>query len=217
MPGDPLRAKFIAEHYLEGAVLVNEVRGMYAYTGIYQGKPLSVMGSGMGIPSMGIYSYELFDFYDVDRIIRVGSSISFDPQIGLKDVVIGTGSCSESTFGLIQNGYQDEVAYPSMELVERLRKSAASQGLKAYEGMIHCGDVFYRDRTNDAYRRLIEKYHCACGDMESFALFCNAAMTGKEAAVLITISDTAFSKEKLSPEERQNSFDHMIRIALGAL
>jgi len=193
MPGDPLRAKFIAEHYLEGAVLVNEVRGMYAYTGTYQGKPLSVMGSGMGIPSMGIYSYELFDFYDVDRIIRVGSSISFDPQIGLKDVVIGTGSCSESTFGLIQNGYQDEVAYPSMELVERLRKSAASQGLKAYEGMIHCGD------------------------MESFALFCNAAMTGKEAAVLITISDTAFSKEKLSPEERQNSFDHMIRIALGAL
>ena len=106
MPGDPLRAKFIAEHYLEGAVLVNEVRGMYAYTGTYQGKPLSVMGSGMGIPSMGIYSYELFDFYDVDRIIRVGSSISFDPQIGLKDVVIGTGSCSESTFGLIQNGYQ---------------------------------------------------------------------------------------------------------------
>lgn len=90
MPGDPLRAKFIAEHYLEGAVLVNEVRGMYAYTGTYQGKPLSVMEAEWG-PSMGIYSYELFDFYDVDRIIRVGSSISFDPQIGLKDVVIGTG------------------------------------------------------------------------------------------------------------------------------
>lgn len=217
MPGDPLRAKFIADQYLEGAVQVNSIRNMLAYTGTYEGKPVTVMGSGMGLPSIGIYSYELFKFYDVDSIIRVGSSISYSREIDLHDIVIGTGACSESTYALKQSGYEGDHILPSGELSRKLKDSAKRLGIGFYEGIIHSSDVFYYQPDMTSNQALFAKYPVVCGEMESFALFHNAMVTGKHAATILTISDTAFSKEEVSPEDRQNSFHNMIKIALGVL
>lgn len=218
MPGDPLRAKFIAEQYLEGAVEVNSVRGMLAYTGTYQGKPVSVMGSGMGMPSIGIYSYELYKFYGVENIIRVGSSISFAEEIGLMDVVLGTASCSQSTFAKTQCGSDSEVQYPSEILNQRLEQSAEKLGVKIFKGPISSSDVFYyEDSAAPAADQFVKKHGCVCGEMESFALFSNAKALGKNAATIVTISDSAFFKEESTPEQRQTGFHQMIQIALGAI
>lgn len=217
MPGDPLRAKFIAEEYLEGVVQVNSVRNMLAYTGRYQGKEVSVMGSGMGMPSIGIYSYELFRFYDVDTIIRVGSSISYVEDIGLYDIVIATSACSESTFALKQGGFEGDIIPADQELVKRLNQSAQNLALKTHSGIIHSSDVFYYQEEAASNKELYEKYPVVCGEMESFALFHNASVFGKHAATILTISDTAFSEEAVSPEGRQSSFHNMIKIALGIL
>ncbi len=217
MPGDPLRAKFIAEEYLKGVVQVNSVRNMLAYTGRYQGKEVSVMGSGMGMPSIGIYSYELFRFYDVDTIIRVGSSISYVEDIGLYDIVIATSACSESTFALKQGGFEGDIIPADQELVKRLNQSAQNLTLKTHSGIIHSSDVFYYQEEAASNKELYEKYPVVCGEMESFALFHNASVFGKHAATILTISDTAFSKEAVSPEGRQSSFHNMIKIALGIL
>lgn len=217
MPGDPLRAKFIAEEYLEEVVQVNSVRNMLAYTGKYQGKDVTVMGSGMGMPSIGIYSYELFHFYDVDSIIRVGSAISYSRDIDLLDVVIGTGACSESTFALKQGGFKGDYIAADDGLVKKMKESAAKLGIKTFDGVIHSSDVFYYQPECGSNDELFQKYHVVCGEMESFALFHNAAVTGKKAATILTISDTAFSKEEISPEGRQTSFGNMMKIALGTL
>lgn len=217
MPGDPLRAKFIAEEYLKDVVQVNSVRNMLAYTGKYQGKEVSVMGSGMGMPSIGIYSYELFRFYDVDTIIRVGSSISYVEDIGLYDIVIATSACSESTFALKQGGFKGDIIPADQELVERLHQSAQKLALKTHSGIIHSSDVFYYQEEEASNKELYEKYPVVCGEMESFALFHNASVFGRHAATILTISDTAFSKEAVSPEGRQSSFHNMIKIALGTL
>lgn len=217
MPGDPLRAKFIAEEYLEEVVQVNQVRNMLAYTGKYKGKDVTVMGSGMGMPSIGIYSYELFHFYDVDAIIRVGSAISYSREIGLFDVVIGSGACSESSFALKQGGFEGDFIAPDAELVQGLKNSAEKLEIPVYEGVIHSSDVFYYQPGQGANEALFQKYPVVCGEMESFALFHNAAVNGKRAATILTISDTAFSKEEVSSEGRQNSFHNMMRIALEAV
>ncbi|WP_418710274.1 purine-nucleoside phosphorylase [Allofournierella sp.] len=219
MPGDPLRAKFIAETFLEHPVLFNDVRGMLGYTGTYGGRPVSVMGSGMGMPSIGIYSYELFSRYGVENIIRIGSAGSYTERAKVYDVVLATGAYSESSFARTMSGCTADTLAPSGELCAALRASAAKLGVPLVEGVIHSSDVFYRhdDRQDPAYWELLrdEKGWVAV-EMESFALFHNAAVLGKRAACLVTISDSFVSHQETTPEERQTSFTAMMKVALGA-
>ena len=217
MPGDPLRAKFIAETFLENPVQVNGVRGMLGYTGSYKGKEISVMGGGMGMPSIGIYSYELFTEYDVDKIIRIGSAGSYSDELKLYDVVLVTGAVSESTYAKVQSGYEEDITYPSKKLTEDLRNAAKELNIPVKEGYTHSSDVFYRQPSDvkPAYwEKLRDERGCLCVEMESFALFHNANVTGKQAACLLTISDSFVSTEVTSAEERQNCFTNMMKIAL---
>jgi len=215
MPGDPLRAKFIAEAYLASPILFNDVRGMYGYTGKYKGKRISVMGSGMGMPSMGIYSYELFHFYNVEAIIRIGSAGSYCKELKLLELLLVTQSYSESTYALVQNRYGKDITFPSEALNNRLREAAKLSGKRLAEGMVHSTDVFYREGSKDYYKKLYER-GCMAVEMESFALFHNAAVCKKQAACLLTISDSFVSKESTTAEQRQNSFTDMIETALEA-
>ena len=219
MPGDPLRAKYIAENYLEKAVLVNDVRGIHGYTGEYRGKRVSVMASGMGMPSIGIYSYELFKFYDVENIIRIGSAGSYTDKAKLFDVVLATGAVSESNYARVQSGFDGNVTLPSQSLNDKLRASAAKQGIPLIEGNIHSSDVFYRqpsDAKPTYWEKLRDERGCLCVEMESFALFANAQVLGKNAACLLTISDSFVSPEITTAEQRQKSFTDMMKVALGA-
>lgn len=219
MPGDPLRAKFIAETFLQGPVLFNDVRGMLGYTGTYQGRPVSVMGSGMGMPSIGIYSYELFSRYGVENIIRIGSAGSYTEKAKVYDVVLATGAYSESSFARTMNGCTADTLLPSSALCDALRASAAGLGMPMVEGIIHSSDVFYRHDASTGptyWERLRDEKGCVAVEMESFALFHNAAVLGKRAACLLTISDSFVSHEETTPEERQTSFTNMMKIALGA-
>ena len=219
MPGDPLRAQFIAENYLENAVEFNRVRGMLGYTGTYKGKPVSVMGSGMGMPSMGIYSHELFSIYDVDSIIRIGSAGGYAESLKLYDVVLALEVYSESSFALCQNGFTGNKIKANEGLYERLKKSAAALGFPLVEGTIHSSDIFYREKEEGEpfWRKIMRDESCLCVEMESFALFHNARVTGKKAACLLTISDVLGSGQLTTAEERQNSFTRMMEIALGTL
>lgn len=160
MPGDPLRAKFIAETFLESPGLVTSVRGMLGYTGTYKGVPVSVMGSGMGMPSIGIYSWELFTQYGVENIIRIGSAGSYSPQAKVFDVVLATSAYSESSYAKTQNGYDKDVTYPSEALCGALRKSAARLGMPLIEGAVHSSDVFYRDAEPDYWEKLRDEKGC---------------------------------------------------------
>lgn len=219
MPGDPLRAKFIAETFLENPVLVNNVRGIQGYTGTYQGTPVSVMASGMGMPSIGIYSHELFHVYDVDNIIRIGSAGSYTDSAKLFDTVLATGAVSESNYARVQSGNDHDITFPSEELNDKLRASAKKQGIKLIEGNIHSSDVFYRQPSDakPAYWELLrDERGCLCVEMESFALFANAEVLGKNAACLLTISDSFVSPEITTAEQRQKSFTDMMKVALGA-
>ena len=176
----PLRAKFIAETFLESPGLVTSVRGMLGYTGTYKGVPVSVMGSGMGMPSIGIYSWELFTQYGVENIIRIGSAGSYSPQAKVFDVVLATSAYSESSYAKTQNGYDKDVTYPSEALCGALRKSAARLGMPLIEGAVHSSDVFYRDaRGMIGNGTLRDEKGCLAVEMESFALFHNAAATKK--------------------------------------
>ena len=218
MPGDPLRAKFIAETFLENAVCFNTVRGMLGYTGLYNGKRVSVMGSGMGMPSIGIYSYELFKFYDVENIIRIGSAGSYTDKAKLFDVVLATGAYSESNYAVTQSGDTDDIQRPSCELNNALRASAAAQNIPLIEGNIHSSDVFYRqpsDAKPTYWEKLRDEKGCLAVEMESFALFHNAKVLGKRAACLLTISDSFVSPEITTAEQRQTSFTEMMKVALG--
>ena len=219
MPGDPLRAKFIAETFLTDAHMVTDVRGMLGYTGIYEGRPISVMGSGMGMPSIGIYSYELYSQYGVENIIRIGSAGSYTDRAKLFDVVLASGAVSESNYAMTQSGDPDQVQLPSSELNAALLASAQAQGIPLIEGNIHSSDVFYRedDGQRPAYwERLRDEQGCLCVEMESFALFHNAKVLGKRAACLLTISDSFVAPEITTPEQRQTSFTAMMKVALGA-
>lgn len=215
MPGDPLRAKFIAENFLENAVLVNNVRGIGGYTGTYKGKPVTVMASGMGMPSIGIYSYELFKDYDVDNIIRIGSAGGYTADLDIYDVVMATAAYSESTFAKVQCGYTEDTLKPSAALNEKLRRAAAQLNIPLHEGVIHSSDVFYHE-SEDYRKEVVEDKHCVAVEMESFALFNNARVLGKNAACLLTISDSFVSNKQTTPEERQTSFTNMMKIALEA-
>ncbi len=213
MPGDPLRAKKIADLYLEDVVQFNSVRGMLGFTGIYKGKKISVMGSGMGMPSIGIYSYELYSFYGVENIIRVGSCGSYSEDLNVYDVFICEEAWSESTYAKTQSNYDKQVIEASPELIERLKKSAAELGVPVHVGRIHSADVFY---THDVdFRDLSAKSGSKGVEMESFALYANAKLLGKNAACILTVSDSLVTGEVTSAEERQNSFTKMMEIALN--
>ena len=218
MPGDPLRAQFIAETFLQDVRQVTGVRGMLGFTGTYEGRPISVMGSGMGMPSIGIYSYELFKFYGVENIVRIGSAGSYTDKAKLFDVVLAAGAVSESSYARTQSGFEGHITFPSRELNEKLRASAAKLGIPLIEGNIHSSDVFYR-QPSDAkpayWERLRDEKGCLAVEMESFALFHNAKVLGKRAACLLTISDSFVSPELTTPEQRQTSFTAMMKVALG--
>ena len=219
MPGDPLRAKMIAETFLENTVTFNQVRGMLGFTGTYKGRDVSVMGSGMGMPSIGIYSYELFENYGVENIIRVGSAGAYASELQLFDVLLADAAWSESSFAHTMTGCGDKLIYPSKALNDRLVKSAKVLGIPLHQGTIHSSDVFYRKpwQGENYWMDIRDREGCLAVEMESFALFHNAAVTGKNAACLLTISDSFTSGRETTAEERQKSFTRMMEIALGIL
>lgn len=213
MPGDPLRAKYIAETFLSDVEQFNEVRGMLGYTGTYNGKEISVMGSGMGMPSIGIYSYELYNTYGVENIIRIGSAGAYTDKLDVYDVVIATDCWSESSYAQVQTRENSQIMKASTELNERAKEYAKKLGIPVKEGRLHSSDVFYR-QTPDEYKEIYEKYDCLCVEMESFALFSNANVLNKKATCLVTISDSFITNEVTTAEERQTSFNEMMKIAL---
>lgn len=214
MPGDPLRAKFIADTYLEHVEQFNTVRNMFGYTGTYKGKRISVMGSGMGMPSIGIYSYELFKFYDIDNIVRIGSCGAYTADLDLYDVVLVDKAWSESTYAQTQAGHAIDTTYPSSTLNASIEKVAASLQIPIHKGTIHSSDVFYRQNAGE-FEQIRDQHGCIAVEMESFALFHNANVLGKNAACLLTVSDNIVTHEETSAEERQNAFTRMMDIALG--
>ena len=213
MPGDPLRAKFIAENYLENAVLVNNVRGINGYTGYYKGKKVSVMASGMGQPSMGIYSYELFNFYGVENIIRIGSCGALADEVNLRDVVIGMGASYDSRYAE-QYGLGGIYApLASYDMVALAVNEAKALGVNYKVGNILSTDVFY-NATPD-YNLKWKRMGILGVEMEAAALYMNAAYAGKRALAICTVSDHLFTGEALDAESRRSSFTEMMEIALN--
>lgn len=212
MPGDPLRAKFIAETFLENAILVNNVRGIGGYTGFYQGKEVSVMASGMGMPSMGIYSYELFQFYDVDHIIRIGTAGAIRADLKVRDIVAGMAACTNSSFVKQYQLPGDYAPIASYRMLETAVNTAKKQGVELVVGNLYSSDTFYDEREDSLLRW--QKMGVLAVEMEAAALYMNAALTGKEALAICTISDCPLTGESCSSEERQNSFTQMMEIAL---
>ena len=212
MPGDPLRARFIAEKYLENPVCFNTVRNMFGYTGTYHGRPVSVMGSGMGIPSIGIYSYELFHFYGVDAIIRIGSAGALADNVKVRDVVIGMGACTNSNYAVQYNLPGTFAPIADFGLLRKAVEVAEQRGAHVVVGNVLSSDIFYNDDAgaNDAWKRM----GVCCVEMESAALYMNAARAGKKALGIFTISDHIYTGESLCAEDRQNSFHEMMEIAL---
>ena len=215
MTGDPLRAKYIAETYLDDYKLVNDVRNIYAFTGTYKGKRVTIMASGMGMPSMGIYSYELFKFYDVDYIIRIGSAGAYLKELDLYNIVLATKSYTESTFAKVQNGETRDVLESSTKLNDIIRKTALELSINIKEGTVHSSDVFYHE--NMSYMNEVINHACLACEMESFALFHNANLFGKNATCLLTISDNLVTKSETTSEEREKSFNQMMELALESI
>lgn len=213
MPGDPLRAKFIAETFLEDVVQFNSVRNVFGYTGTYKGRRISVMASGMGMPSIGIYSFELFKFYDVENIIRIGSCGGYTPDMKLYDVVLCKDVWSESSFAKTQNGCEDTVIAGSETLNNQLIDIAKDLKIPMHVERVHSSDVFYRENFDD-YKRIYNDHGCVAVEMEAFALFHNANVLGKNAACLLTVSDNLATHELTTSEERQLAFTNMMKIAL---
>ena len=214
MPGDPLRAKRVADNFLENVRQVNDIRNMLGFTGTYKGKEVSVMGSGMGIPSIGIYSYELFTEYDVDCIIRVGSAGAYVGELDVQQVVLAESAWSESSYAHTMSGCTEDTLYPDPEVFKTIKAAAEEMGEDLRPVKIHSSDVFYRVGQPDYKDVIINEKGCAAVEMESFALFHNANVLGKKAACILTISDSFVKPEILTPEERQNSFIKMMTLAL---
>ena len=215
MPGDPLRAKYIAENYLKDYKLVNTVRNIYAYTGYYNDKLVTVMASGMGMPSIGIYSYELYKFYNVEKIIRIGTCGVYTDKVKLFDVILVNNAYSDSSFAKVQNGYNDNIISASKELNNKIKETGKNNNIDLVEGTIYSSDVFYKE--NDNYEVLRDKYNCLGVEMESFALFSNAKVLNKEAACLLTVNDHFITKEKASSTDREKSLNKMIELALKSI
>ena len=212
LPGDPLRAKFIAETFLTDVVQVNGVRNMFGYTGYYKGKRVSVMGSGMGMPSIGIYCYELYAFYGVKTIIRVGSCGSYVPQAKLFDIIIAQGACTNSNWS---HQYGLPGVYSAIADFETLKKAydvCKEKGYPVHVGNILSSDIFYNDQP-EVWQKWA-KMGCLGVEMESYALYCTAAALGKKALCILTVSDSFISKEETTAEQRQTSFKQMMEVAL---
>ena len=212
MPGDPLRAKYIAEHYLEDAKLVTDVRNMFGYTGTYKGRPISVMGSGMGMPSIGIYSHELFAFYDVDNIIRIGSAGSISEKCNVRDVVIAQGACTNSAWASQFDFGGTFAPIADFDLLSKAVNIAKEQGTRVVVGNVLSSDPFYNAKK-DANKAWMDM-GVLCIEMESAALYMEAARSKKKALSILTISDSLITGEELDSEQRQNSFHQMMEMAL---
>ena len=211
MPGDPLRAKMIAETFLSDAKLINNIRGIQGYTGTYEGVPVSVMASGMGMPSIGIYSYELYNFYDVENIIRVGTAGSFHRDVRVRDVVIAEGACTDSNYAsqyMLPGTFAPIASY---KLLSRAVEEAETVGARWHVGNVVSSDRFYNDVENSLDWA---KMGVLAVEMEAAALYMNAARAGKHALAICTVSDHLVTGEDVTVEERQNSFKTMIEIAL---
>ncbi|MCF7923845.1 MAG: purine-nucleoside phosphorylase [Candidatus Izimaplasma sp.] len=213
MPGDPLRAKYIADTFLDNVTQFNEVRNMFGYTGYYNGRKISVMGSGMGQPSIGIYSYELFKFFDVENIVRIGSCGAYSKDLKLYDTILASEAFSESTYAYVQNKEKRDTLPASRDLNNKLVSIAKDLDIPLNIGIVHSSDVFYRENPDDAIKQAKEKDLLGV-EMESYALFHNANVTDKKAACLLTVSDSLVTSESTTPEERQTAFTNMMKIAL---
>ena len=218
MPGDPLRAKYIVENFLDEYKLVNSVRGMYAYTGKYKGKEITVMASGMGIPSMGIYSYELYKFYEVENIIRIGSCGSYKPELKLFDIVLAENTFSESNFALTLNNEDCHIVSSSSELNSKIIDTALNTGINIFTGNTVCTDCFdvYITDVNQFLARVPDGFNPLSAEMEAFALFYVAKLLNKKSACLMSVVDSKYIKEIATPEERQTGLNNMIKLALDA-
>ncbi len=212
LPGDPLRAKFIAENYLENPVQFNGVRNMSGFTGTYHGRKISVMGTGMGMPSIGIYSYELIHFYDVKNLIRIGSCGSLRPEVHLRDIVVGLSASTNSNYG---SQYQLPGTYAptaSWDLIRKTVETAAQKNIPVQVGNILSSDTFY-DADPDSWKKWAKMGVLAI-EMEAAALYMNAAYAGVNALCILTVSDSLVTHEATTPEERQTSFTQMMELAL---
>lgn len=213
LPGDPLRAKYIAETFLENPVQYNTVRGMYGYTGTYKGKKISVQGSGMGIPSIGIYSYELIHFYGVKNLIRIGSAGAISENLKPYDVVIGIGACTDSNYASQYNLPGTYAPIASYELLDKAVNAAKELNIETHVGNILSSDVFYGEEGLEGLRKW-QKMGVLAVEMESAGLYMNAARAGVNALCILTISDCPFTGQVTTAEERQTAFTSMMKIAL---
>lgn len=216
MPGDPLRAKYIAENFLENAKLVNSIRNIYAYTGEYKGKRITIMASGMGMPSMGIYAYELYKFYDVDTIIRIGSCGTFVPEIKVFDTILVEKSYTEGNFALAMNNSNCHIVEGSKEVIDKIEETSNECNIPLVKGTILCNEYFdpYMEDIQKLFDRLPKDAKILGSEMESFALFYSAKVLNKKAGCLLTVVDSMFENKSISADERQTSLNNMITLAL---
>ncbi len=216
MPGDPLRAKYIADNFLTKVVQINNVRNMWGYTGYFGKKKVTVMGSGMGMPSIGIYSYELYKFYDVENIIRIGSCGAYSADLKLYDVVLVEQAYSESSYAKTMGVSSRKILPANKTLNNRIIRAAEKINVKLHPCLVHSSDVFYRLKS-DEYKEIYQKYGAKAVEMESFALFANAKALKKRASCLLTVSDSMVTHETTSPQERQEAFTKMMEVALNSI
>ena len=218
MPGDPLRAKYISEKFLVDSQLVKTVRGIYAYTGTYKGKKISIMASGMGIPSMGIYSYELFKFYDVENIIRIGSCGGLSPDLKLFDIVLSNSIFSESNYAFTFNNDNCHIVNANSDLNNIIYSTATEQNISIIKGNTICSDCFdvymSPENVNKYMSRFPDNFNPLSAEMEAFALCYNAQLLNKKATCLMTVVDSKFIKDEVSSEQREKGLDSMIKLAL---
>ena len=218
MPGDPLRAKYIAENFLEDYKLVNSVRGMFAYTGFYRGKRLTVMAHGMGMPSIGIYCYELYKFYNVNTIIRIGSCGTFSPDIKTGDIILVNKSYTEGNFSLAMNNEICHTVDGTLATIDVIKNISKDNNIPIIEGTILCNEYFdpYMEDIQKLFDRLPKELNILGSEMESFALYYTAHVLNKNAACLLTVVDSMFENKSMTPEERQTSLNNMIKLALDS-
>ena len=218
MPGDPLRAKYIAENFLDNYKLVNSVRGIYTYTGTYKGKEVTVMASGMGMPSMGIYCYELYKFYEVENIIRIGSCGSYSPELKLFDIILAENVFSESNFALTLNNEDCHIISANTELNNIIKNTANENNVKIHLGNTVCTDCFdvYMTDVNKFLNRVPKDFNPISAEMEAFALFYVSKLLNKKSSCLMSVVDSKYIKDIATPEERETGLNNMIKLALDS-
>lgn len=218
MPGDPLRAKYIAENFLDDYSLVNSVRGMYAYTGTYKGKRITVMASGMGMPSMGIYSYELYKFYDVEAIIRIGSCGAYSKDLNLFDIVLSENCFTEGNYALTMNNEDCHMVSSNSDINNIIKETAKENNVNLYVGNTVCTDCFdiYMTDVNQFLDRIPENFSPISAEMEAFALFYTAKLLNKKASCIMSVVDSKYIDKVATPEERQTGLNNMTKLALDS-